>query len=125
VTDGRWYNLRSCWFNSFYTRTIASHSIEMTAAHLHRRVVDTLAGRPTARVSLAQQQKLAAVIHLCGLKRGETFVTRGFRATAGERCGTHSLQHYLIKVDLMKKRFARLRGTPVYTLDHERRNQNA
>ena len=113
VTDGPWYDLRSCWFNSFYTRTIPSHSIEMTAAHLHRSVVDTLAAHRTPKVSLAQQQKLAAVIHLCGLKRGETFVTRGFRATAGERCGTHSLQRYLIKVDLMKKRFARLRGTSI------------
>jgi hypothetical protein len=113
VTDGPWYDLRSCWFNNFYTRTITSHSIEMTAAYLHRSVVNTLAARPTARVSLVQQQKLAAVIHLCGLKRGETFVMQGFRATADERCGTHSLQHYLIKVDLMKKRFARLRGTPI------------
>ena len=66
-----------------------------------------------SKISLAQQQRLAAVIHLCGLKRGETFATQGFRATAGDRCGTHSLQRYLIKVDLMKKRFARLRGTPI------------
>jgi hypothetical protein len=113
LTDGPWYDLRSCWFNSLYTRTLPSHSNEMTAAYLHRSVVNTLAVRPTARVSLVQQQKLAAVIHLCGLKRGETFVTRGFRATAGERCGTHSLQRYLIKVDLMKKRFARLREIPI------------
>ena len=32
VTDGPWYDLRSCWFNSFYTRTLPSHSSEMTAA---------------------------------------------------------------------------------------------
>ncbi len=113
VIDGRWYDLRSCWFNSFYTRTLPSHSIELTAAYLHRSVVDTLAARPTGRVSLIQQQKLAAVIHLCGLNRGERFVTQGFRATTDERCGTHSLQHYLIKVDQMKKRFARLRGTSI------------
>jgi hypothetical protein len=113
VLDGRWYDLRSCWFNSLYTRTIPSHSIEMTSAYLHRSVVNTLAVRPTPRVTLAQQQKLAAVIHLCGLKRGESFVTQGFRATAGERCGTHSVQRYLNQVDLMKKRFARLRGLSI------------
>ena len=95
VLDGPWYDLRSCWFNSFYTRTLPSHSIEMTSAHLHRSVVDTLAAHRTPKVSLAQQQRLAAVIHLCGLKRGETFVIRGFQATPGERCGTHSLQRYL------------------------------
>jgi hypothetical protein len=76
-------------------------------------VVNTLAAHRTPKISLAEQQKLAAVIHLCGLKRGETFVTQGFRATAGERCGTHSLQRYLVKVDLMKKQFARLRGVSI------------
>jgi hypothetical protein len=85
----------------------------MTSAHLHRSVVDTLAANRIAKVSLVQQQKLAAVIHLCGLKRGVTFATQGFRATAGERCGTHSLERYLIKVELMKRRFARLRGTSI------------
>ncbi len=110
VTDGPWYDLRSCWFNSFYTRTLPSHSIEMTAAYLHQSVVDILAARRTAKASLEQKQRLAAVIHLCGLKRGETFVARGFRITQGERCGTHSLRRYLIQIDLMKKRFARLAG---------------
>jgi len=109
VTDGPWYDLRSCWFNSFYTRTLPSHSSEMTAAYLHRSVVDTLAARRIAKVGRAQQQKLAAVIHLCGLKRGEIFVTRGFQLTPGERCGTHSLRQYLTQIDLMRKRFARLR----------------
>jgi len=109
VTDGPWYDLSSCWFNSFYTRTLASHASEMTAAYLHRSVLATLAARRAAKVSPAQQQKLAAVIHLCGLKRGETFVTRGFRVSPGELCGTHSLRRYLMQVDLMRKRFAQLR----------------
>ena len=89
VTEGSWYDLRSCWFNNLYTRTLPSHSSEMTAAYLHRS---------------------AAVIHLCGLNRGEIFVARGFKLTPGERCGTHSLGRYLTEVDLMKKRFARLSG---------------
>jgi len=108
VTDGPWHDTSSCWFNSLYTRTLPSHSIEMTAAYLHQRVVGVLAARPKVKVSLAQKQKLAAVIHLCGAKRGETFATRGFRVTPGELCGTHSLQRYLTQIDLMKKRFARL-----------------
>jgi hypothetical protein len=110
VTDGPWHDLRSCWFNRLYTRTIPSHSIEMTAAYLHRRVTDILAAHRSAKVSMAQQQKLAALIHLCGLKRGEMFVTRGFRVTPDERCGTHSLRRYLIQIELMKNQFARLRG---------------
>jgi len=109
VTDGRWYDLRSCWFNSFYTRTLASHSSEMTAAYLHKSVVDTLAARRSTGGNLAQKQKLAAVIHLCGLKGGEAFAAHGFRVTPGERCGTHSLGRYLSQIDVMKKRFAQLR----------------
>jgi Transglycosylase SLT domain len=109
MTDGPWYDLRSCWFNSFYTRTLPSHSIEMTAAYLHRRVVDTLAAGRVARAAPAQQQRLAAVIHLCGSKRGESFIARRFRAMPGERCGTHGLQRYLNQVELMKKRFVRLK----------------
>ncbi len=110
ATEGPWQDLHSCWFNTLYTRTLPRHAVELTAAYLHHSVVDTLAARRTAKASLAQKQKLAAVIHLCGLKRGETFAARGFRVTPGELCGTHSLQRYLVQMDLMKKRFARLAG---------------
>jgi len=110
VTEGPWYDLRSCWFNSFYVRILPSHATEMIAAYLHQSVVNTLAARRKAKVSLAQKQRLATVIHLCGLKVGETFATRGFRVAPGELCGTHSLQRYLTQIDLMKKRFARLAG---------------
>jgi hypothetical protein len=81
----------------------------MTAAYLHRSVVNISAARRAKKVSQAQQQKLAAVIHLCGLKRGEAFAAAGFRARSGERCGAHGLAGYLNKVEGMKKRFARLR----------------
>ena len=101
-------NSAACWFNGFYTRTLPSHAVELTAAYLHQSVVDTLAARRAVKVSPGQKQKLAAVIHLCGLKRGETFTARGFRAAPGELCGTHSLQRYLSQIEAMKKRFARL-----------------
>jgi hypothetical protein len=109
VTDGPWHDLGSCWFNSLYTRTLANHASELTAAYLHQSVVNTLAAHRT-KVSPAQEQKLAAVIHLCGLKRGEVFAARGFRLSPGQRCGTHSLRQYLTAVELMTKRFARLRA---------------
>ena len=110
LTEGPSYDLSSCWFNSLYARTLPSHATEMTAAYLHRSVVDILAARRTAKVSLAQKQKLAAVIHLCGAKRGESFAARGFRVEPAELCGTHTLQRYLAQIDLMKKRFAELAG---------------
>jgi hypothetical protein len=108
VSENARDNSAACWFNGFYTRTLPSHAVELTAAYLHQRVVDTLATRRAIKASPVQKQQLAAVIHLCGLKRGETFAARGFRATPGELCGTHSLQRYLSQIDLMKKRFARL-----------------
>jgi len=101
-------NSGSCWFNGFYTRTLPSHAVELTAAYLHQSVVDTLAARQAIKANALQKQKLAAVIHLCGVKKGETFAAKGFRAAPGELCGTHNLQRYLSKVDSMKKRFARL-----------------
>ena len=110
VTEGPWHDLSSCWFNSLYARILPSHAIEMTAAYLHQRVDDTVAAHRTAKASLAQKQKLAAVIHLCGLKRGATFAARGFRVAPGELCGTHSLERYLAQIDVMKNRFARLAG---------------
>ena len=110
VTDGPWHDLDSCWFNSLYARTLPSHAAELTAAYLHQNVVNALAAGGAKKASPAQQQELAAVIHLCGAKRGESFVARGFRATPGELCGTHSLRSYLNQVELMKKRFARLRA---------------
>ena len=108
ITEGPWSDLGSCWFNSLYARNLPSHAIEMTAAYLHQSVIDTLAARRVAKVSLAQKQKLAAVIHLCGAKRGERFAARSFRITPGERCGTHNLQRYLTEIDIMKKQFAPL-----------------
>jgi len=109
VSEGPWYDLRSCWFNSLYTRILPSHATEMTAAYLHRSVVNTLAANRSVKVSLAQRQRLAAVIHLCGAKRGETFARRRFQVATGEHCGTHSLRRYLNQIDLMKQRFVRLR----------------
>lgn len=109
ATEGPWYDLRSCWFNSLYTRILASHSAEMTAAYLHRKVVDTLSTRPTTKVGPDQKEKLAAVIHLCGPKGGMSFAKRGFHASPDERCGTHGLRRYLTKVGRMKRHFAQLR----------------
>lgn len=109
VRDGPWYDLRSCWFNGFYFRTLASHASEMTAAYLHRSVVNTLAAYGAAKATVTQKQHLAAVVHLCGLKKGKTFVARGFRVMAAERCGTHNLRQYLAQVDSMRNRFSRLR----------------
>jgi hypothetical protein len=110
VTAGPWHDLSSCWFNSLYARNLPSHAAELTAAYLHQSVVDTLAARRAAKVSLAQKQKLAAVIHLCGSKRGESFAARGFRVAPGELCGTHSLQRYLTQIDQLKTRVAQLAG---------------
>jgi hypothetical protein len=108
ASQGPWHDPNSCWFNGLYMRILPSHAVEMTAAYLHQSVVDTLAARRKVKVSPAQKQKLAAVIHLCGLKRGESFAARGFRTTPGELCGTHGLQQYLNRFELMQKRFARL-----------------
>ena len=79
VEDGPWHDLRSCWFNSLYTRVVPSHAIEMTSALLDRSVARTLARRRIATATLRQKQDLAAVIHLCGAGAGDAYAARGFR----------------------------------------------
>ena len=108
VAEGPWYDFSSCWFNGLYTRVIPSHAIEMTSAHLHRSVAAALARREGPAATLAQKQELAAVIHLCGMARGEAFVRRGFKVAEGEHCGPQSLRGYVAQVGELKRRFAEL-----------------
>jgi hypothetical protein len=110
VEDGPWDDAKSCWFNSLYTRVVPSHAIELTAALLDRGVARAM-GRQRMAVTLEQKQDLAAVIHLCGAGAGNTYATRGFRLTAGQRCGDHDVGGYLAQVNGLKRRFARLVAT--------------
>jgi hypothetical protein len=80
----------------------------MTAARLHDHVVRALGPSRAARTGVAQRERLAAVIHLCGPGRGAAFARQGFRARAGEPCGTHELAPYLARVDRFTLVFERL-----------------
>jgi hypothetical protein len=99
---------RGCRFTGFYTRVVPGHAVEMTSALLDRTVAATLQRRRIARATLAQKQDLAAVIHLCGAGAGDAFARRGFRPTAGQRCGDHDVRRYLAQVHAVKRQFVRL-----------------
>lgn len=98
---------QGCWFNSFYMRVIPSHAIELTSAYLDRSVAAILAAR-RIKASAAQQQELAALIHLCGAAAGDAFARRGFRLAPEQRCGRHDVRAYLTQVAALKRVFARL-----------------
>lgn len=107
VEDGPWHAWRSCWFNWTYSRVIPSHAVEMTSAFLDRqvaRIVGSYGGSPT----LAQKQRLAALIHLCGSGAGATFAKRHYRLLPGQRCGDHLVSGYLNRVQAESERFKRL-----------------
>lgn len=108
VEDGPWDDVRSCWFNSLYTRVVPSHAIELTAARLDRGVARVVERRRIAAATLQQKQNLAAVIHLCGARAGDVYAARGLRLTAGQRCGDHNVSAYLAQVNGLQRRFARL-----------------
>ena len=110
VEDGPWHDLRSCWFNSLYTRVMPSHAIELTSAYLDRRVAATLARHRIATATLQQKQDLAAVIHLCGAGAGAAYARRGLQLTAGQQCGDHDVRDYLARLNAMKRVFGRLAG---------------
>jgi hypothetical protein len=112
LTEGYWYDPDSCWFNRLYSRNIPSHAVEMTAAYLDKKVV-TMLGARLGKASADQKERLAAAIHLCGVKRAESFAQRSFRVSPSERCGEHSLRRYLSQVNRMKDRFHRLRADGV------------
>jgi hypothetical protein len=105
VEEGPWHDVRSCWFNSLYTRVLPSHAIELTAALLDRQVTQALGSRSA---SLQRKQDLAALIHLCGATAGHLYAARGFRLVPGQRCGDHDLRNYLTKVHTSRQHFALL-----------------
>jgi hypothetical protein len=106
--DGPWDDVRSCWFNSFYTRVVPRHAIELTSAYLDRGVANTLERRRITTATARQKQDLAAVIHLCGGGMGEVYAKHGFRLIANQRCGDHDVRSYLALVNAMKQVFVRL-----------------
>ena len=112
VAQGHWYEPRACWFNSLYARTVASNAIELTSAYLDRASTATLQRLRITDVTLEQTQDLAAVIHLCGAGTGEIYARRGFRLAAGQRCGSHDAQAYVMRVSQMKKTFRGLAHAP-------------
>ncbi|MGH7417193.1 MAG: lytic transglycosylase domain-containing protein, partial [Candidatus Rokuibacteriota bacterium] len=108
VEDGPWYDVKSCWLNSLYTRVVPSHAVELTAARLDRSVTHTMERQRIVAATLQEKQDLAAAIHLCGAGPGDAYARRGFRLTAGQRCGSHDVSGYLAQINAMKRQFARL-----------------
>jgi hypothetical protein len=108
VEAGRGGDPRACRFTGLYTRVVPSHAIELTSAFLDRSVANALARQRVPRATLRQRQDLAAMLHLCGPGPAGAYARRGFRLTAGERCGDHDVRGYLQQVNAMKRRFARL-----------------
>jgi len=107
VQDGAWHDLRSCWFNSLYSRVLPSHAIELTAASLDRDIASALALRRGVPAGARQRLDLAAVIHLCGAGAGRDFAARGFRLTPHQKCGDHDVATYLGHVRGLTQQFAR------------------
>jgi len=108
VADGPWSDWKSCWFNSLYTRVIATDAVELAAAYLDNRVAAVLRRQRIVNTTRKQKQDLAAVIHLCGAGAGEVFARRGLRLSSTQKCGDHSVRAYVGRVNAMKAVFAKL-----------------
>lgn len=111
VEDGAWHNLKSCWFNSLYTRIVPSHAIELTSALLDRRVTELLGTRRLKTTPLLQKQDLAAIIHLCGAGAGKAYAARGLKLSPRQRCGDHDVRKYLTRIHSLQKRFTKPSAT--------------
>lgn len=98
-------NIRSCWFNGLYSRFWPSHAIEMTSARLHYYVKKILRKFNKKESSIANQQKLAAIIHLCGVRKGERFAKSNFRFHSVPKCGSHRTQTYVNSILRIQKKY--------------------
>ncbi len=105
VEDGAWHNMKSCWFNSLYTRIVPSHAIELTSALLDRRVAELLGTQRLKITTLQQKQDLAGIIHLCGAGAGKTYTARGLKLRPHQQCGDHDVRKYLTRIHSLQKRF--------------------
>jgi hypothetical protein len=102
---GPWNDWDSCWFNNFYLRIVPDDAIELTAAYLDVSVSDILARHRLYSASPQQRQRLAAVVHLCGAGAADGYASRGFRFSAGQRCGDHDPRLYLAQVTRLEREF--------------------
>jgi hypothetical protein len=103
-----------CEFGGFYSRIMPSHAIELAAAYLDRSVALGLERRRIVGASLQHRQQMAVVAHLCGAGAADAYAKRGFRLSAGQRCGDQDVRAYLGRVNAMKRTFERLaRSEPV------------
>lgn len=107
VREGKWYNVRSCWFNGVYNRLIPTHAIEMTAAYLHTTTAALLKNYPGKFLGVMQQQDVPAIVHLCGRQRAETILLRDVFSVSGEKCGTHAIESYLKRINKYRATFKR------------------
>jgi len=105
VEEAHWSDFESCWFNGFYMRVVPSHAVEMTSGYLDRSVANTLSRLRIAKATLQQKQDMAVVMHLCGAGAGALYAKRGFRLLPGQRCGDHSAQGYVARVNAMRRTF--------------------
>ncbi|MBT4268884.1 MAG: lytic transglycosylase domain-containing protein [Deltaproteobacteria bacterium] len=103
--SGSFFKLTGCWFNGLYSRLWPSHAIEMTSARLHYYVERSLKKQGKQNVSLLNKQKLASIIHLCGIRRGERFAKADFDFRATPTCGSHSSSAYFSQIKKVMKRY--------------------
>jgi hypothetical protein len=107
VREGPWNDFGSCWFDALYLRVLPGDAVELTAAYLDLEVSNVLAQRRVAPRP-ADVRHVAAVVHLCGAAAADSYVRRGLRFSAGQRCGDHDPRAYLARVDAMYGVFAGL-----------------
>jgi len=105
--EGPWNDFGSCWFNRLYVRVLPGAAVELTAAYLDLEVGEILARR-RAPPSPAEVRHVAAIVHLCGAGAAQSYVVRGLKFSAEERCGDHDPRAYLARVDAMYGVFLRL-----------------
>lgn len=101
--EGKIHRSKNCE-QRWLSRLSARDSIELTSARMNyylRRITKK-------NTSKRNYEKLASVLHLCGLKKARLFTRMNFRFAVIGRCGLHRPQRYYQKISQMKYRFERI-----------------
>ena len=99
-TEGPWYQVNRCWFNSLYTRFLPSHSIEVASSYLDVQVRKLTKYQ---NVSDRNKRRLASIIHLCGVNKAKRFIRNGYHLPSMRYCGSHSVRNYVRKIERFER----------------------
>ncbi len=101
--DATHLKLKHCKENRYASRLSAEDSIRMVSSRMEYYLNKLLRGR---KLSLQQSERVASVLHLCGVYKAKRFVKAGLSYRAIGKCGSHNPRYYYKKIQKQQRKIA-------------------